>query len=310
MIDAMPEPSPPFICRFAPSPNGRLHLGHAFSALVNAEAAARTGGTFLLRMEDIDTTRCRPEFEQGILDDLAWLGIVPAAPPRRQSEHFADYAAALARLEGMGLIYPAFESRSDIARAVIESEAKLGRPAPRDPDGAPLFPFPRSALTDAARAKRKAEGEPYVLRLDMAAALEAAGAGPLFWPEAQGMPEGPAVPIPADPAQWGDVVLARRDVPTSYHLSVVVDDALQGITRVIRGMDLYHATSVHVLLQRLLGLSTPVYHHHRLILDASGHKLSKSNSATSLLALRNCGATPGDVRARLGLDAVQPTPRM
>lgn len=306
----MPEPPLPFICRFAPSPNGRVHLGHAFSALVNAEAAARTGGTFLLRMENIDTTRCRPEFEQGILDDLAWLGIVPAAPPRRQSEHFADYATALARLEAMGLVYPAFESRSDIARAVIESEEKLGRPAPRDPDGAPLYPFQRGALSNWERARRRAEGEPYVLRLDMSAALDAAGGEPLFWQEAKGMPEGPAVPIPADPAQWGDVVLARRDVPTSYHLSVVVDDALQGITRVIRGMDLYHATSVHVLLQRLLGLAGPVYHHHRLILDSSGHKLSKSNSATSLLALRSCGASPDQIRVRLGLDPLQPTPRM
>ncbi|MFG1188146.1 tRNA glutamyl-Q(34) synthetase GluQRS [Xanthobacter flavus] len=306
----MPQPPLPFVCRFAPSPNGRLHLGHAFSALVNAEAAARTGGTFLLRMEDIDTTRCRPEFERGILDDLAWLGIVPAAPPRRQSEHFADYAEALARLEGMGLVYPAFESRSDIARAVIEAEAKQGHPAPRDPDGAPLYPFQRSGLSDGERAQRRAAGEPYVLRLDMAAALKAVGSGPLFWPEARDLPEGPAVPAPADPAQWGDVVLARRDVPTSYHLSVVVDDALQGITRVIRGMDLFHATSVHVLLQRLLSLETPVYHHHRLILDASGHKLSKSNSATSLLALRTCGATPGNIRTRLGLDAPQPTPRM
>lgn len=306
----MPQPPLPFVCRFAPSPNGRLHLGHAFSALVNAEAAVRTGGTFLLRMEDIDTTRCRPEFERGILDDLAWLGIVPAAPPRRQSEHFADYAEALARLEGMGLVYPAFESRSDIARAVIEAEAKQGHPAPRDPDGAPLYPFQRSGLSDGERAQRRAAGEPYVLRLDMAAALKAVGSGPLFWPEARDLPEGPAVAAPADPAQWGDVVLARRDVLTSYHLSVVVDDALQGITRVIRGMDLFHATSVHVLLQRLLGLTTPVYHHHRLILDASGHKLSKSNSATSLLALRTCGATPSDIRARLGLDAPQPTPRM
>lgn len=306
----MPEPPAPFACRFAPSPNGRLHLGHAFSALVNAEAAARVGGTFLLRMEDIDTTRCRPEFEQGILDDLAWLGIAPAAPPRRQSAHFPDYAAALARLEDMGLVYPAFESRSDIARAVIEGEAKLGRPAPRDPDGAPLYPFGRSCLSDAERARHRSDGKPYVLRLDMAAALEAAGAPPLAWPEAHGVPEGPAAPVAADPARWGDVVLARRDVPTSYHLSVVVDDALQGITHVIRGMDLFHATSVHVLLQRLLGLPTPVYHHHRLVLDESGHKLSKSNAATSLFALRACGATPEEIRRRLGLDPRQPTPRM
>ncbi|MEP9353029.1 tRNA glutamyl-Q(34) synthetase GluQRS [Xanthobacter sp. KR7-65] len=316
MADAMFQ-SPAFVCRFAPSPNGRLHLGHAFSALVNAEAAGRTGGTFLLRMEDIDATRCRPEHEAAILDDLGWLGIVPAAPPRRQSEHFAEYAAALARLEGMGLVYAAFESRSDIARAVIEGEAASGRAAQRDPDGAPLYPFRRAGVGVAERGRLKAAGTPYVMRLDMAAALEEVG-GALSWPEAQDAPEGPCAAIPADPAQWGDVVLARKEVPTSYHLSVVVDDAAQGITHVIRGMDLFHATSVHVLLQRLLGLPTPIYHHHRLILDESGHKLSKSNSATSLAALRAGGATAQDIRRWLDLpasalfpaDSPYPTPRM
>lgn len=299
-----------FTCRFAPSPNGRLHLGHACSALINSAAAQRMAGTFLLRMEDIDTTRCRPEFERGILEDLAWLGVEPDAPPRRQSEHFADYAAALGRLETMGLVYPAFETRSDIARAVIEQEGASGRPAPRDPDGAPLFPFPRTTQEEAARAARRASGAPFVLRLDMAAAIAAAG-GPLGWNEAQGVPEGPCAWIAADPASWGDVVLARKDVPTSYHLSVVVDDAAQGITHVIRGMDLFHATAVHVLLQRLLGLPAPIYHHHRLILDASGHKLSKSNSATSLAALRAAGVSAGEVRAQLGFAACdQPTPRM
>ncbi|MDI4664755.1 hypothetical protein K9U40_10515, partial [Xanthobacter autotrophicus] len=172
----------------------------------------------------------------------------------------------------------------------------------RDPDGAPLFPFPRSAMTDAERAARRAAGAPFVIRLDMQKALETASpGGPLGWEEAQGVPEGPRKAVAADAERWGDVVLARKDVPTSYHLAVVVDDAAQGITHVIRGMDLYHATSVHVLLQRLLDLPTPAYHHHRLILDESGHKLSKSNAATSLTALRAAGATPQDIRRRLGL---------
>lgn len=275
---------------------------------MNFEAARRLGGTFLLRMEDIDATRCRPDYERGIIEDLAWLGITPDAPPRRQSEHFSDYAAALDRLEAMGLVYPAFESRADIARAVIEQETATGRPAPRDPDGAPLYPFARPATSDAGRQALRAAGAPFVLRLDMAAARAAAG-GPVSWQEAEGTPEGPLRTVPADPARWGDVVLARKDVPTSYHLSVVVDDAVQGITEVIRGMDLFHATSVHVLLQRLLGLPTPAYHHHRLILDASGHKLSKSNSAVSLAALRAVGMTPADIRRQLGFEAAAyPTP--
>ncbi len=295
-----------FVCRFAPSPNGRLHLGHAFSALVNADAARRMSGTFLVRMEDIDTTRCRPEFEAAILEDLTWLGIPPDAPPRHQSAHFDLYANALARLEAQGLIYPAFESRSEIARAVAEREAQAGKALPRDPDGVPRFPFPREALSDAQRARLRAAGLPFVLRLDMRAALQAAG-GPLSWREAQGRPEGPTATLPAEPAAWGDVILARRDVPTSYHLAVVVDDAVQEISHVIRGADLFQATALHRLLQRLLGLPAPVYHHHRLIRDAAGAKLSKSSNALSLAALRDAGVTPQEVRRRVGL-LDQPTP--
>lgn len=297
---------PAFICRFAPSPNGRLHLGHALSALLNADAARAAGGLFLLRIEDIDITRCRPEYEQGVMEDMAWLGIQPDAPPRRQSHHFAEYAVALAQLEARGLVYPCFESRADIARAVAQAEAEAGQPAMRDPDGAPLYPLRRSALSDAERARRRTQGAPFVLRLDMAAALAEAGPG-LHWQELEQLPPQAAAyhRLMADPAAWGDVVLARRDTPTSYHLSVVMDDALQGITHVIRGQDLKAATSVHVLLQRLLGLPTPVYHHHRLVLDESGHKLSKSRDSTSLEVLRAQGLTPDEVRQLLGL-AVAP----
>lgn len=301
----MSRASEGFVCRFAPSPNGRLHLGHAFSALLNADAARRAGGTFLVRIEDIDLSRCRPEFEAAILDDLAWLGIPLDAPPRRQSEHFAQYADALARLEAAGLLYPAFESRSEISRAVAAREAE-GALLPRDPDGVPLFPFARDSLSDAQRRRLRESGAPYVLRLDMTRAVAAAGGG-LSWLEAEGAPDGPLAPLPATPEAWGDVVLARRDVPTSYHLAVVLDDAIQAISHVIRGADLFHATSLHALLQRLLDLPAPVYHHHRLILDESGAKLSKSRQAASLAALRQAGITPGDVRARLGL-ADQPTP--
>ncbi|MFG1479501.1 tRNA glutamyl-Q(34) synthetase GluQRS [Xanthobacter sp. V4C-4] len=309
----MTRPPGPFVCRFAPSPNGRLHLGHAYSAMVNEAAARAAGGTFLLRIEDIDATRCRADYEAGILEDLAWLSIIPDAPPRRQSEHFADYAAALAALEARGLVYPAFESRSDILRAVTAREAATGAPHPRDPDGAPLFPIPRAAVSETARAARRAAGEPFVLRLDMARALTTLPA-PLTWLEAQDAPDGPTVPVPADPAAWGDVILARREVPTSYHLSVVVDDAAQGISHVIRGQDLFHATAVHRLLQHLLGLPSPVYHHHRLILDESGRKLSKSHDATSLAALRAAGVTAREIRARLAPPVLarpgigQPTP--
>jgi len=298
----MTDAARPFICRFAPSPNGRLHLGHAFSALVNHAAARAAGGTSLVRIENIDVARCRPEFEAALMEDLAWLGASPDAPPRRQSEHFDDYADALARLEAMGLVYPAFESRAEIARRVLEVEEETGRLVPRDPDGVPLIPFPRAAMTDNERAARRQAGEPHVLRLDMAAALQAIGPQPLFWREAEGAPLAPPQAATGDAAQWGDVILARRDTPASYHLAVVVDDAAQAISHVIRGADLKAATAVHVLLQRLLGLPTPVYHHHRLILDGDGLKLSKSNAATSLAALRAAGLSIYEVRARIGLE--------
>ena len=276
--------------RFAPSPNGLLHLGHAYSALLNFEAAKAGGGRFLLRIEDIDPARCRPEFEAGINEDLAWLGLGWEMPVRRQSEHMADYAAALAWLDAMGLVYESFESRADIRRAV---EARAGWP--RDPDGAPRFPFGRDSMGARERARRHAAGEPYALRLDMAQAIAAAGA-PLDWAE-----EGEGR-VRADPAAWGDVVIARKEAPTSYHLAVVVDDALQGVTHVVRGRDLYESTAVHRLLQALLGLPAPAYRHHRLILDAGGRKLSKSTRSTALRELRAGGASPADIRAMIGLD--------
>lgn len=282
----------PPVFRFAPSPNGYLHLGHALSALLNADMARAAGGRLLLRIEDIDTTRCKPEYEQAIYEDLAWLGITWEQPVRRQSEHLADYRAALDRLDAMGLVYPSFESRAEIAQAA----------SGRDPDGAPLYPGTAKSLPVAERARRIAAGEPYALRLDMNAATMRTG--PLVWEEtggSKGVTTVAANPA-ANPAAWGDVVLARKDTPTSYHLSVVVDDALQGVTHVVRGLDLFESTSVHRLLQALLDLPAPVYHHHRLILDNEGRKLSKSTRATGLRELRAQGATPAEIRHLIGLD--------
>jgi len=284
---------PPPVFRFAPSPNGYLHLGHALSALLNAEVARAAGGRMLLRIEDIDVTRCRPEFEVAIYEDLAWLGIAWEQPVRRQSEHFPDYRAALERLDALGLVYPSFESRAEIAALVAARE-----PWPRDTDGAPLYPGAAKSMSPDERARRIAVGEPYALRLDMAKAL-AQVTGKLTWSESS---DGATGDIVADPAAWGDVVLARKDTPASYHLAVVVDDALQGVTDIVRGLDLFHATSVHRLLQTLLGLPAPCYRHHRLILDADGRKLSKSTAATALRELRAQGLTPSDIRRRVGLD--------
>ncbi|HWP25788.1 MAG TPA: tRNA glutamyl-Q(34) synthetase GluQRS [Xanthobacteraceae bacterium] len=284
------------VFRFAPSPNGYLHLGHAFSALLNADMARAAGGRLLLRIEDIDAARCRPEFEAAIYEDLTWLGIAWEQPVRRQSEHLDEYCAALRRLEAGGLIYPSFESRAEIARLVAEREA--ARPWPRDPDGGPLYPGAAKRLGPDERARRM-QREPYALRLDMEAAI--ARTGDLAWTETGAGPNGETGRVPAAPRAWGDVVLGRKDTPTSYHLSVVIDDALQGVTHVVRGLDLFWSTSVHRVLQALLGLPAPRYHHHRLILDASGRKLSKSTRATGLRELRAQGVTPADIRRLVGL---------
>jgi glutamyl-Q tRNA(Asp) synthetase len=285
------------IFRFAPSPNGHLHLGHACSALLNADLVRARRGRFLLRIEDIDATRCRPDYEAAIYEDLAWLGVAWEAPVRRQSEHFADYRAAIDRLAAQGLVYASFESRAEIARMIAEREAS--GPWLRDPDGAPLYPGHARALTADARERRMRSGEPYALRLDNATAV--ARAGPLTWCE-EGA-DGRIATVAADPSAWGDVVLARKEMPTSYHVSVVVDDAAQGVTEVVRGRDLFAATSVHRLLQALLGLPVPVYRHHSLILDAEGRKLSKSTRATGLRELRAQGASPADIRRMVGLVA-------
>jgi glutamyl-Q tRNA(Asp) synthetase len=288
--------SPP-VFRFAPSPNGYLHLGHAFSAMLNADLARQSGGRFLLRIEDIDPTRCRPEFEAAIDEDLAWLGLSWEKPARRQSEHFADYRGALEKLTTLGLIYPAFESRAETARLIAEREKEA--PWPRDPDGAPLYPGTARALAPEERARLLQSGAPYALRLDMTAAC--ARVGPLNWIERGQGSEGESGTVAANPAAWGDVIIARKETPTSYHLAVVVDDARQGVTEVVRGQDLFWSTSVHRLLQALLGLPQPVYRHHRLIRDADGQKLSKSTEATGLRELRAAGVTPAEIRRQVGL---------
>jgi glutamyl-Q tRNA(Asp) synthetase len=288
--------SPP-VFRFAPSPNGYLHLGHAFSAMLNADLARESGGRFLLRIEDIDSTRCRPEFEEAIVQDLAWLGLSWERPVRRQSEHLAQYRDVLEKLTAMGLVYPAFESRAEIARLIGERKKEV--PWPRDPDGAPLYPGTARALSRDARTRLLQSGTPYALRLDMAAACRRAGE--VGWIERGEGPGGERGTVSADPAAWGDIVIARKETPTSYHLAVVLDDALQDVTEVVRGQDLFWSTSVHRLLQALLGLPRPAYRHHRLIRDATGQKLSKSTDATGLRELRAAGVTPAEIRRRIGL---------
>ncbi|MBI3452409.1 MAG: tRNA glutamyl-Q(34) synthetase GluQRS [Rhodospirillales bacterium] len=283
---------PPPVTRFAPSPTGRLHLGHAYSALFAWRAAEDAGGRFILRIEDIDATRCRPEFETAIYDDLAWLGLHWDKPVRRQSEHMAEYAAALDRLAARGLLYPCFctraEIRAEIARAGV---------APHDagPNGAegPIYPGICRALSPAERETRLATGTPYALRLDAGKAL--GETGPLDWQDRE------RGTVRADPLSLGDVVLARKETPASYHLAVTLDDHLQGVTLVTRGDDLFAATHIHRLLQALLGLATPEYHHHRLIRDAAGARLAKRADAPTLESLRTAGRTPAVAR-RLVLD--------
>jgi len=277
----------PLVTRFAPSPTGQLHLGHAFSALTAWGIAQAAGGRFLLRIEDIDSGRCRPAFIAGIVEDLGWLGLAWETPVRRQSEHFATYRAALDRLEAEGLIYPCFCTRAEIAREV----AAAGH-APHGPDG-PLYPGRCRDLDAAERAGRIAAGQPYALRLDAARAIQRAG--PLVWHDRG------AGRVSARPDLFGDVVLARKDCPASYHLAVVVDDALQGVTLVSRGEDLFAATHVHRLLQALLGLPVPEYAHHRLLTGPDGKRLAKRDHAQTLAELRAAGLTPAALRARLGL---------
>jgi glutamyl-Q tRNA(Asp) synthetase len=266
------------VTRFAPSPSGHLHLGHAHAALF----ASALGDRFLLRIEDIDRTRCKPEFERAILEDLAWLGLAWDAPVRRQSDHFDDYADALAKIDGMDLIYPCFCTRSDIANA---------EDAPHGPDG-PIYPGTCRDLSLGERAQRIAVGKSYALRLDVAKAIHMTG--PLAWHDRDlGV-------MQATPQEFGDVVLARKDTPTSYHLAVTVDDDVQGITLVTRGEDLRAATHVHRLLQALLGLHTPDYRFHKLLTDASGRRLAKRDRAATLRSLRAEGLSPEEVRRRAG----------
>lgn len=287
-------PAPVF--RFAPSPNGYLHLGHALSALINADACRACGGTLLLRIEDIDPARCRPEFEAAILQDLEWLGVPFERPVWRQSEHLALHEERFERLRQRGLVYPCFCSRATLRRAVA---ARAGQ-WPRDPDGGFVYSGMCRELSQDEAARRIAAGEPHAWRLRAAEA--SVTAGPLTWREHEGPePSSPSSLVKADPSAWGDVILLRRDAPSSYHLAVTIDDAAQGVTQVVRGADLRAATSIHRLLQTLLALPVPGYHHHRLVLDEEGRKLAKSIRSTSLRALRASGVTPREIRKLLAL---------
>lgn len=284
--------------RFAPSPNGELHLGHALSAIVGFTAAQTVGGRFLVRIEDIDIGRTRPEYIDGIFEDLAWLGLSWEEPVVRQSERFSLYRAAVETLQSLGLVYPCFATRTEIAEAWEQTEHRL-----RDPDGAPLYPgIYRDAAADMVSA-RLASGQPYALRLHMQRALEMAarklGGESLSFTEFD--EHGRSSVVDCRPERWGDAVIARKDVPTSYHLAVVVDDAEQGVTHVTRGRDLLAATDLQRLLQVLLNLPFPVYHHHRLLTDETGRKLSKSARDVSLRMLRNRGVTPEEIRRRIFL---------
>ncbi|WP_165323529.1 tRNA glutamyl-Q(34) synthetase GluQRS [Rhizorhabdus phycosphaerae] len=275
----------PLISRFAPSPTGRLHLGHAYSAMRAHDLARAGGGLFLLRIEDIDPGRCRPEHVAGIIEDLHWLGLDWDAPPLFQSARLPLYAAALDRLKAMDLVYPCFCTRSQIAAEVAASAG-----APHGPDG-PLYPGTCRLLEAGKRDERIAAGEQHCWRLDAGRSI--ALTGPLEWHDAD------AGRVVARPEVHGDVVLARKDAPTSYHLAVTVDDADQGVTDIVRGRDLFEATHVHRLLQALLGLPTPRYHHHGLLTDADGNRLAKRAGSPSLASMREDGTDPATILAQL-----------
>jgi glutamyl-Q tRNA(Asp) synthetase len=285
----VPQPSSKPVLRFAPSPNGRLHLGHAYSALYTWNAAKILGGEALLRIEDTDPERSKPEFVDAIFEDLQWLGLTWPEPVLQQSKRFEIYAEAGNELRDQHLLYPCFCSRAEIAAAATQT----------DPDGAPLYPSTCKHLHRGEQIERLERGDPVQFRLDIDAALSRVGMltftviGPL-------VTDRPQIRH-ARPERWGDVVLQRKGTPTSYHLSCVVDDAEQGITHVTRGRDMEAATDLHVLLQMLLGLPSPIYHFHKLILDDSGKKLAKSRGSESLADLRAKGWTPQDVRRAVGL---------
>jgi glutamyl-Q tRNA(Asp) synthetase len=270
------------VTRFAPSPTGYLHLGHVRSAFEGWQTARQVGGRFLLRLEDIDHTRCRPHFAAAIVEDLAWLGLDWDGPIRRQSEHFADYRAELDRLEAAGVLYPCFCIRRE-----IQAEIARAGGAPQGDIGA-LYPGTCRHLSGEERAEKRRFASDYALRLDVAAALRRTG--PLSWSES-------GAEVIADPVALGDVVLARKELPTSYHLAVTVDDALQGVTLVTRGIDLFAATHIHRLLQALLGLPTPAYRHHKLLTDAQGRRLAKRDNALTVRAMRDAGMTSSEVHA-------------
>jgi glutamyl-Q tRNA(Asp) synthetase len=275
------------VTRFAPSPTGYLHLGHIRSALEGRRAARRSGGRFLLRLEDIDRARCREEYAAAIEDDLAWLGLEWDGPVRRQSEHFDDYRAALDRLEALGVLYPCFCTRRQ-----IRAEVAAAGGAPQGPAG-PLYPGTCRGLGIAERAEKEQAGLDYALRLDLGRALALTGV--LDWVEEGG---GEPRRVAAAPELLGDVMLARKEIPVSYHLAVAVDDAIQGVTLVTRGEDLAPATHIHRLLQALLGLPTPRYRHHPLVTDGAGRRLAKRDRALTIRAMRASGMQPADILAR------------
>jgi len=283
----------PETTRFAPSPTGFLHLGHAYAAILAAHRAKRTGGRFLVRIEDTDPGRCRPVFEEAIFEDLAWLGVEWETPVRRQSEHFDDYAAALGQLKDLGCAYPCFCTRRD-----IEAEFRASLGAPQGPDG-PLYAGTCRGVGKSERAERIARGDSHAWRIDIARAVETVGAE-LSFDERGGGPGGQHGRIIVQPALFGDFVLARKDTPASYHLAVVVDDALQGVTTVTRGNDLYASAHIQRVLQSLLGLPAPTYAHHRLIVDAQGKRLAKRDHATTLRHMRAQGVTIGEIHDMLG----------
>lgn len=282
------------ITRFAPSPTGYLHLGHAYAAIYAAAAVLDTGGKFLVRIEDTDLARCRAEFEVAIEEDLKWLGLTWERPVRRQSEHFSDYNGALERLKALGCAYPCFCSRKE-----IEAEFSASVGAPQGPEG-PLYPGTCTSLDDGSRRERIARGDAHAWRMDVAKAQAIIGRT-LSFEELGWGPNGERGRIDVRPETYGDFVLARKDTPASYHLAVTVDDAIQGVTMVTRGHDLFPSTHLHRLLQELLGLPPPLYNHHRLVRDEFGKRLAKRDQSTSLRQLRAQGMSVVQVYELLGL---------